>query len=87
MKKVLAVVVAGLFAFSFTGFAMAKDKAHKAAKVVKECKRNGTKCTAEEMKDKKLKKECLYPCPAEPSDPAAPPAPPAGDPAAPPAGQ
>ena len=85
MKKLLAVVVAGMFAFSFTGFAMAKDKAAHKPKVVKECKKDGTKCTAEEMKDKKLKKECLYPCPAEPSDPA----PPAGQasPPAPPAGQ
>jgi len=82
MKKVLAVVVAGLFTFSFTGFAMAKDKAaHKTAKVAKECKKDGTKCTPEELKDKKLKKECKNPCREEPSDPA----PPAGDPASPPA--
>ena len=79
MKKVLAIVVAGLFAFSFTGFAMAKGG--KEAKVVKECKRDGTKCTADELKDKKLKKECNHPCPSQT------PAPPAGDPAAPPAGQ
>lgn len=81
MKKVLAIVVACLFIFSFTGFAMAKDKAaYKAAKVAKECKRDGTKCTADELKDKKLKKECKYPCPAEPTSPAAPPAPPVDSP-------
>jgi len=83
MKKVLAVVVAGMFAFSFTGFAMAKDKPAKKPKVVKECKMDGTKCTADELKDKKLKHQCLNPCRAEPSDPAppagqAPPVPPAG---------
>ena len=85
MKKVLAVVVAGLFAFSFTGFAMAKGG--KEAKVVKECKRDGTKCTADELKDKKLKKECKHPCPSQTKESEPPPAPPAGDPAAPPAGQ
>jgi len=74
MKKILAVVVAGLFIFSFTGFSMAKDKgpAKGTSKVVKECKKDGTKCTSEELKDKKLRKECQNPCPAEP------PVPPAG---------
>ena len=84
MKKVLAVVVAGLFAFSFTGFAMAKGGKAPKGEIVKECKKDGTKCTADELKDKKLKKECLHPCPSQTP---VPPAPPAGDPAAPPAGQ
>jgi len=87
MKKVLAVVVAGLFVFGFTGFAMAKGGKAPKGEIVKECKKDGTKCTADELKDKKLKKECKHPCPSQTKESEPPPAPPAGDPAAPAAGQ
>jgi hypothetical protein len=91
VKNFILMFIAALVSLSFMAVTVtAKDKSAKGkkAKVVKECKKDGTKCTADELKDKKLKKMCKNPCPCEDKAPGAPPADPGSNPPpAPPAGQ
>jgi hypothetical protein len=88
MRKFIVMVIAALVSLSFMAVTVtAKDKMAKKPNVVRECKKDGTKCTADELKDKKLKKECKNPCPCGDKAPVAPPSDPGSNPPAPPAGQ